>query len=496
MQTSSELELASILAVHPISILAFSKFSNSHAADFLAIVVPQYLTIQFPALIPCYFVFCIVVIALRKKTLCNSEPNIYYDLVRSGLMIQTTICIFLCDFSFWVKKFGKSELYGLTLMDLGIGGFIFNTGMLSCKMKLGKIKHTIIILLVLGFIRLFAIKVFQLEVNPTEYGYHWNFYFTLAFLNILFYVHSHIVRSCIKFLCKFTNYEYFKNDETKSQHGSLNNESQHGSLNNIIESAKNMDKSCKARSANIGKNFINESHLKDKPSNNAGASSKDINLKEKNENRMIITEGGKLESSLIAEFNLCLGIALVVINEFILSKTQKSILNSDRSNIFMQNKEGLASVLPFFGALLILNYIGSILLSRRTLMVKIMYCICYFKIAVVFYIISTRYSLVSRRLCNLAFVSWSILFQLGCLGVSLISAKFLPHCIGEVQLIRFVSRNMMLLFLFSNLLVLIYKMIFNLETMGRLQGNLCNLSYLILNFIALPLISRKIGIAK
>ena len=76
-------------------------------------------------------------------------------------------------------------------MDLGVGGFVFSSALSSKKSYqqtwLSRILQSIQSsspLLVLGLIRLFSVKATEYQEHVTEYGIHWNFFFTLAFLTI------------------------------------------------------------------------------------------------------------------------------------------------------------------------------------------------------------------------------------------------------------------------------------------------------------------------
>ncbi|KAJ1562547.1 Glucosaminyl phosphatidylinositol (GlcN-PI) nositol acylation protein [Nowakowskiella sp. JEL0078] len=129
---------------------------------------------------------------------------------RAFLQLFTVFCILAVDFSFFPRRYAKTELYGISLMDLGVGCFIFSMGIVagpklylnsqrSFLLKLfDSLKKSIPVLL-LGFIRLVATKsvnyhvileffVFILEIHSfgqehvSEYGQHWNFFFTLGFL--------------------------------------------------------------------------------------------------------------------------------------------------------------------------------------------------------------------------------------------------------------------------------------------------------------------------
>ncbi|KAL6940231.1 hypothetical protein ACO0QE_004128 [Hanseniaspora vineae] len=117
---------------------------------------------------------------------------------RSHMLILTAIAILAVDFQLFPRKFAKVETWGTSLMDLGVGCFVFSNGVVSTRSvisdKLGiksrisyfqkfvqSFKHGII-LLALGLLRLYFTKNLEYQEHVTEYGVHWNFFMTLSLL--------------------------------------------------------------------------------------------------------------------------------------------------------------------------------------------------------------------------------------------------------------------------------------------------------------------------
>lgn len=110
--------------------------------------------------------------------------------------IKTAISILAVDFSVFPRRYAKTETYGTGVMDVGVGAFVFANGLVSPEARRkdasgSKMSHltkqliSVWPLFALGIARMASIKMSDYQEHVTEYGVHWNFFFTLAMVRVV-----------------------------------------------------------------------------------------------------------------------------------------------------------------------------------------------------------------------------------------------------------------------------------------------------------------------
>lgn len=118
---------------------------------------------------------------------------------RACLLCLTCVAILAVDFNFYPRRLAKTEVQGYGWMDLGAASFVIAAGMVTRKAKWGYVKGSsntkhlrrILPVLFMGMLRLVTHKGIEYQEHASEYGVHWNFFFTLAMLTPLSLLSPH-----------------------------------------------------------------------------------------------------------------------------------------------------------------------------------------------------------------------------------------------------------------------------------------------------------------
>ncbi|CAF98537.1 unnamed protein product [Tetraodon nigroviridis] len=109
--------------------------------------------------------------------------------------VITAISILAVDFPVFPRRYAKTETYGTGIMDFGVGAYVFANALVCPEARkrndagsktenLRKQLTSVWPLVVLGFLRLVSIRMTGYPEHVTEYGLHWNFFFTLAIVRV------------------------------------------------------------------------------------------------------------------------------------------------------------------------------------------------------------------------------------------------------------------------------------------------------------------------
>lgn len=101
-------------------------------------------------------------------------------------MLATCIAILAVDFVVFPRRFAKTEEFGFSLMDLGVGSFLFSSGLvMKSARSLRSTAWECAIVLGLGLSRFVATWLVGYHEHVSEYGSHWNFFLTIGILQFV-----------------------------------------------------------------------------------------------------------------------------------------------------------------------------------------------------------------------------------------------------------------------------------------------------------------------
>ncbi|XP_019348916.1 phosphatidylinositol-glycan biosynthesis class W protein [Alligator mississippiensis] len=139
---------------------------------------------------------CRQIISEFLKTSLDPEYVPSITVFRVYVNLLTAISILAVDFPQYPRRYAKTETYGTGVMDFGVGAFIFGNALVcpEVRQKSGAVqakfsylaRQSLAVwpLVFLGLGRLVSVKAVDYHEHLSEYGVHWNFFFTLAFVRI------------------------------------------------------------------------------------------------------------------------------------------------------------------------------------------------------------------------------------------------------------------------------------------------------------------------
>ncbi|XP_062509263.1 phosphatidylinositol-glycan biosynthesis class W protein-like isoform X2 [Corticium candelabrum] len=210
---TSLFEVSSVISVAPASVLLYRSFLTvwgpskgyTFIVEFILIMLPLLSAMTFASDFSLHLIIILIILSafLLKQSSCNTDKHpSSWQLIefpdklpfisgyRAYINISTAVAILAVDFNIFPRRFAKTETYGVSVMDVGVGAYIVANGIVSVEARrhhnLHVVNHVVgtcygsIVLIALGIARLIVVKVSNYHEHVSEYGRHWNFFFTLA----------------------------------------------------------------------------------------------------------------------------------------------------------------------------------------------------------------------------------------------------------------------------------------------------------------------------
>lgn len=215
-----------VLGAHPVLIVVEFFFDVMLLLQAITIFASQTKKLYLNAFIPSIITFLYLILGpkntdkkARKEKKETTEllgRKQFITAYRSQMMVITNLAILAVDFHSFPRRFAKVETWGTSLMDLGVGLFVFSMGLANSRSVIKKLiappaqnlsyLHLIYSstvkafpVLVLGLIRLVSVKSLEYQEHVTEYGVHWNFFITLGLLPIVLGILDPILNTVPRF---------------------------------------------------------------------------------------------------------------------------------------------------------------------------------------------------------------------------------------------------------------------------------------------------------
>jgi phosphatidylinositol glycan class W len=122
----------------------------------------------------------------------NSKRKPFITVYRVVVMMGVSVSILMVDFpNIFPLRLNKCKDFGISVMDAGVGTFIFSSGLTAQvgERSIKSIMKSFLPTILIGLARSVSIHMTNYQQIVTEYGVHWNFFFTIAsvslFVNIL-----------------------------------------------------------------------------------------------------------------------------------------------------------------------------------------------------------------------------------------------------------------------------------------------------------------------
>ncbi|GMR35413.1 hypothetical protein PMAYCL1PPCAC_05608, partial [Pristionchus mayeri] len=133
----------------------------------------------------------------------HHAPTTFLTYFRSAIFILVAIAVLGVDFAIFPRRFAKTETVGHSLMDVGVAAFIAANGLVPplktsarreeserrrANRRFSSLYSSTLFLVGLGIVRTAVLSVLGYPYQVSEYGVHWNFFYTLAVVNLVTYL--------------------------------------------------------------------------------------------------------------------------------------------------------------------------------------------------------------------------------------------------------------------------------------------------------------------
>ena len=181
------------------------------------------------------------------------------------------------------------------------------------------------------------------------------------------------------------------------------------------------------------------------------------------------------------------GCGLLALHFVLVEFMRERIFSAERSGFMQQNKEGLFMIAPLFALYLIYAAMGQAYFAGHVTHERFVWFVFEHALrAGVWYSAVLPVEPPSRQLLNASFVAWALYLSLLFFGVIAWLVSRAGDAFSRYLFVRFGGRHMLALFLWSNLLVLGYKMVDDGAGKGAAEAHAHNLVYLALSNVLLP----------
>ncbi|CAJ0608265.1 unnamed protein product [Cylicocyclus nassatus] len=126
------------------------------------------------------------------------RPTTFVTYYRASVLLLVATAILAVDFPVFPRRHTKTEKYGHSLMDVGVAAFIFASALASRVKNMSSweastrrknwnrwLRSSYVILPLIGITRTAILTFLDYPQHVTEYGVHWNFFYTLAVVKIV-----------------------------------------------------------------------------------------------------------------------------------------------------------------------------------------------------------------------------------------------------------------------------------------------------------------------